>query len=128
MDKNNSASNDYVLEEMKKIIKKQYSLIVKQNNMISRMMNDYRLLRILSYVLLGVSAIVFALVPAGYLVYDGMREFLASPSWWGGILIAALLFFVVLAIVLVGMLRRRGVEYEEVIEVEEDEDADSDEG
>lgn len=118
---NQNNNNEYVLEEMKKIIKKQYSLIVKQNNMISKMMNDYRLIRILSYTLIAVTAIVFALVPAGYLVYDGLKEFMAEPSIWGVVLIIAILAFIILAIVLAGVLRRSSTDYEEIIEVDEDE-------
>ena len=57
--------SEYVLDEMKKLVKKQSTLIAKQNNQLNKMMNDYRLMRILCYTLIAVTAIVFALIPAG---------------------------------------------------------------
>lgn len=126
MENQNNNQYDYVLTEMKKLVKKQNALIVKQNNMISKMMNDYRLMRILCYTLIAVTAIVFALVPAGYLVYDGLKGFLSEPSLWGVVLIIALLAFMVLALVMAGFLRRRSTDYEEIIEVEEDFDDTND--
>ncbi len=126
MENQNNNQNDYVLLEMKKLIKKQNSLIVKQSNMISKMMNDYRLMRILCYTLISVTAIVFALVPAGYLVYDGLKGFLAEPSLWGAVLIIALLAFMILVLVLAGVLRRRSTDFEEIIEVEEEFDENDD--
>lgn len=126
MENQNNNQNDYVLLEMKKLIKRQNSLIVKQSNMISKMMNNYRLMRILCYTLIAVTAIVFALVPAGYLVYDGLKGFLAEPSLWGAVLIVALLAFMVLALVLAGFLRRRSADFEEIIEVEEEYDENDD--
>ena len=119
MENQTNKYNDNFIEEMKKLVKKQNSLIVKQNNLINRMMNDYRLMRILCYTLIAVTAIVFALVPAGYLVYDGLKGFLAEPSLWGAVLIVALLAIMVMALVLAGFLRRKTSDYEEVIEVEE---------
>lgn len=126
MENLNNNQNDYVLLEMKKLIKRQNALIVKQSNMISKMMNDYRLMRILCYTLIAVTAIVFALVPAGYLVYDGLKGFLAEPSLWGAVLIVALLAFMVLILVIAGFLRRRSTDFEEIIEVEEEYDDNDD--
>ncbi len=120
MENQTNNQNDHVLDEMKKLIKKQNSLIVKQNNMISKMMNDYRLMRILCYTLIAVTAIVFALIPAGYYVFEEIKDFLATPTLWGAVLLIALLAFMVLALILAGLLRRRSSDYEEVIEVEED--------
>lgn len=125
MDNRNNNQSDYVLDEMKKLIKRQNALIVKQNNMISKMINDYRLMRILCYTLIAVTAIVFALVPAGYLVYDGLKGFLETPSLWGAVLIVALLAFMVLLLVLAGFLRKHSTDYEEIIEIEEDENDDN---
>jgi hypothetical protein len=112
--------SEYVLDEMKKLVKKQSTLIAKQNNQLNKMMNDYRLMRILCYTLIAVTAIVFALIPAGYYVFNEIKEFLSVPTVWGAVLLLALLAFMVLAIILAGLLRRRSADYEEIIEVEED--------
>lgn len=125
MENKTNNQSDYVLDEMKKLIKKQNSLIVKQNNMISKMMNDYRLMRILCYTLIAVTAIVFALIPAGYYVFNEIKAFLAEPTLWGAVLIIVLLAFMVLALILAGLLRRRSSDYEEIIEVEEDDGDDN---
>ncbi len=115
-----NAVEDKTLEEMKSVFKKQAALVNKQNKLLNKMMRDYRIMRILCYTLIAVTAIVFALVPAGYLVYDGLKEFMSQPSVWGAVLIVALLAFMVLALILAGLLRRSNSDYEEIIEIEED--------
>lgn len=120
MENQTNNQSEYVLDEIKKLVKKQSTLIAKQNNQLNKMMNDYRLMRILCYTLIAVTAIVFALIPAGYYVFNEIKEFLAVPTLWGAVLLIALLAFMVLAIVLAGLLRRRSSDYEEIIEVEED--------
>lgn len=120
MENQTNNQSEYVLDEMKKLVKKQSTLIAKQNNQLNKMMNDYRLMRILCYTLIAVTAIVFALIPAGYYVFNEIKEFLSVPTVWGAVLLFALLAFMVLAIILAGLLRRRSADYEEIIEVEED--------
>ena len=54
-----------------------------------------------------------------------LKGFLETPSLWGAVLIVALLAFMVLLLVLAGFLRKHSTDYEEIIEIEEDENDDN---